>query len=544
MTQRIFAGLTVIALLLAVTGCPPAPEPQKPVDTTPNYDVTIGQLGEMYQHSAVPVRGFGIVAGLPGTGSSECPPELREVLRKTILANVKSDASINPDAFINGLDTAVVEIYGTIPPIASRGDRFDLKVVPFSSTQTTSLAGGTLYPCDLKDMRTLVRYDQFAPVLARGAGPIFIDNTEVNKTGAAYVLGGGGVTQGVRLAIGLKKPDFVTAAAVRNRINERFGPKVANAVSPGEIEFSIPERYINEKEKFLIMVNQLYMAEDFDLRTRRIDDLTAKLALGTDILTTEYALDAIGRPALDKLAPLLENEDPKIRFHAARCMLSIGDDRALPVLRAFINDGSSKFRLPAIDAVGFNAKRDHAIQALTDLLGDDDFKARFAAYEHLLRLQDISVSRTIVSDKFFIDQIARRGAPVIYVSRARAPKIVLFGAPIDCVKNLFIESDNRDIVLNAPPGGKYVNVMRKLPNQPRLMGPLIADFEISDIIRTLCENPSNNAVQLRKGLGASYSDVIALLEKMAKSKIVNANFIAGDSVSQFPFVQAQSPTDR
>jgi hypothetical protein len=268
------------------------------------------------------------------------------------------------------------------------------------------------------------------------------------------------------------------------------------------------------------------------------------LALGTDILTTEYALDAIGRPALDKLAPLLENEDPKIRFHAARCMLSIGDDRALPVLRAFINDGSSKFRLPAIDAVGFNAKRDHANQALTDLLGDDDFKARFAAYEHLLRLQDISVSRTIVSDKFFIDQIARRGAPVIYVSRARAPKIVLFGAPIDCVKNLFIESDNRDIVLNAPPGGKYVNVMRKLPNQPRLMGPLIADFEISDIIRTLCENPSNNAVQLRKGLGASYSDVIALLEKMAKSKIVNANFIAGDSVSQFPFVQAQSPTDR
>lgn len=545
MIQRLFAAPAILGLILTATGCGPPKEPAK-IEEPVNYDTTIGELGEMYQYSAVPVRGYGIVAGLPGTGSSECPPDLRAVLSTYILKNMGPDVAVNPDEFINSLDTAVVEIFGTIPSIATKGNRFDIQVVAFSSTQTTSLAGGTLYPAELKAMAGLVRYDQFAPILGKAAGPIFIDSTDpkASRT-SAYVLGGGAVTEGVRLAIGLNKPDYITAAAVRNRINERFGPKVAKAVSPGEIEFVIPERYIQEKEKFMVMLRQLYMAEDFDLRARRIDMLVEKLASGTDTLTAEYALDAIGRPALDKLAPLLESPDPKVRFHAARCMLSIGDDRALPVLQAFIEVQDSPYRLAAIDAVGYNAKRNHAIVTLGDLLADEDFKARFAAYEQLLRLQDISISRTLVADKFFIDQIARKGPPVIYVARSRAPRVVLFGAPITCEQDIFIESGSQDIVLNAPAGAKYVSVMRKLPNHPRLVGPLIADYDISDIIRALCENPAaQNSVQLRKGLGASYSDLADLLARMAEAGVVKATLIAGDMTAAGSFLQKTESNDR
>ncbi len=537
MVHRILAVLATSALLLTATSCAPEQQTVTP-DEPMSYDTTIGQLGQTYQFRAVHVRGYGLVAGLPGTGSSECPPDLRAILSKDILANIKGDVKIRPDDLINGLDTAVVEVFGTIPPVASKGDRFDLKVVAVATTQTTSLAGGTLYPTELKAVAGLVSYDQFAPVLGKATGPIFMDTTDPTapKT-TAYILGGGTATEGVRLAIGLNKPDFVTAAAVRNRINERFGAKTAKAISPGEIEFVIPDRYKEQKEKFLSMLNHLYMAEDFELRKRRIEMLVARLAAGTDMQSAEYALDAIGRPALDALAPLLDSTDEEVRFHAARCALSIGDDRALPPLRAFINDPASPYRLQAINAVGRNAKRDQAIIALGGLLSDNDFKVRFAAYERLLALQDVSVSRRLVGGKFFVDQIARKGPPVVYVSRSGVPRIVLFGAPILCQENIFLESDQRDIVLNAPAGAQHVAVMRKLPNRPRLVGPLEADYDVSDIIRTLCEDPATSNLQLRKGLGASYTDVTALLAKMVHADVVKAAFVAGDMTAAGAFLQ-------
>ncbi|MBE0534048.1 MAG: flagellar basal body P-ring protein FlgI [Phycisphaerae bacterium] len=536
MIQRIFSALAIFALLAAI-GCGPTTETPKVAEPV-NYDTTIGELGEMYQFAAVPVRGYGIVAGLPGTGSSECPPDLREILVKDIRTNLKGDVRIDADQFINGLDTAVVEIFGTIPPIASKGDRFDIKVIAFSGTQTTSLAGGTLYPTELKEISGLVRFDQYAPILGKAAGPIFIDNSnpQASRT-STYVLGGGVAVEGVRLAIGLNKADYITAAAVRNRINERFGPKTAKAASPSEIEFVVPRRYSGEKEKFLFMVKQLYMAEDFALRKQRIEMLAAKLASGADVLSAEYALDAIGRPALEALAPLLEAKDAKVRFHAARCMLSIGDDRALPALRAFVDDASSPYRLPAIGTIGFNAKRDRAIVILTGLLGDNDFKVRFAAYEQLLRLDDVSVSRTLVSDKFFIDQVAHKGPPVIYIAKSRIPRVVLFGAPIAVEPNIFLESEHGGIVVNAPAGAPYVSVMRRLPNRPRLVGPLSTDYNVSDLVRTLCEEPNNNSIQLRKGLGASYADIAGLLAKMVETDIVKATLIAGDLTTAGAFVQ-------
>lgn len=520
--------LLLLVLVFGMCGCAPQKqlEPEKPV----SLDVTVGQLGQLYQNSAVAVKGYGIVAGLGGTGSSECPPDLRIVLSKYIQQQMGSNGTINSNNFINSLDTAVVEVYGTIPAIASKGDRFDVTVAAFSRTQTTSLAGGTLYTTALKEMSGIVRFDQYSATLAKAQGPIFIDKIEgqtVNTNG--YVLGGGLVSQEVRLAIGLYEPSFLMSSSIRNRLNERFGRGTAKAISQNEIEFIIPPKYKAQKEKFLAMVQLLYLAEDYGTRKSRVQMLTDKLVTDDNKFISEYALEAIGRNTIDTMLPLLNSEDETVRFHAGRCMLSIGDDRAVSTLKNIANDKSSQLRVDAIKAIGLNAKRNIATSVLSRLPGDSDFDVKYAAYEQLVRLGDLSVSRTVIGGGFFVDQVNVKGPKIIYVSRSDVPRVVLFGAPIFCEDNIFAESTDRNIVINARPGEKYVSVMRKLPNKPRLVGPLLASYELSDIIQTLCEDADiEKKAKLRPGLGVSYSDMIALLEKMCRTGAVRAKFVAGD----------------
>lgn len=528
-------------LLLVVTfgmaGCAPVEkqaEPEKPA----SLDITVGQLGQLYQNSAAAVKGYGIVAGLAGTGSSECPPELRSALSKYIQQQMGPDAIINSDDFINSRDTAVVEVYGTIPAIASKGDRFDVTVVAFSRTQTTSLAGGTLYTTELKEMSRLVRFDQYSATLAKAQGPIFVDRIEgqtVNANG--YVLGGGLVTEEVRLAIGLFKPSYQMSSAIRNRINERFGPDTAKAISPNEIEFIIPLKYKMQKDKFLAMVQLLYLAEDYGIRKKRVEDIVGNLVKDDNKLISEYALEAIGRNAIDTMSPLLKSEDETVSFHAARCMLSIGDDQAVTTLKTIANDKSSQLRVDAIKAIGLNAKRNVATAMLSQLPGDSDFDVKYAAYEQLVRLGDISVSRNVIGGRFFVDQVNVKGPKTIYISRSVVPRVVIFGSPIFCEDNIFVESADKDIVINARPGEKFVSVMRKLPNRPRLVGPLLASYELSDIIQTLCEDTDiEKKPTLRPGLGVPYSDLIAMLEKMCRTGAVKAEFIAGDLTEASEFL--------
>ena len=541
--KRFLLAVFVIAVVFWIGGCEPALDKPGIVEPT-NLDTTVGQLGQLYQYSAVPVKGYGIVAGLAGTGSSECPPELRTALSKYILTHTGS-AAINPNKFINSLDTAVVEIYGTIPVVASRGGVFDVKVIPFSRTQTTSLAGGTLYTADLKEMARLVRFDMYSATLAKAHGPVFLDETSGGGRISGYVLGGGVVSESVRLAFGLYEPSYLAASAIRNRLNERFGPGTAKAISPNEIEFIIPARYREQKTKFLSMVRLLYLAENNILRDKRIKMLVEEMAVGENKLGSEYALEAIGRSSLEEIAALLESGDETVRFHAARCMLAIGDERGIGTLRDIARDRESSLRVAAVEAIGFNAKRNIASPILSRLLKEDDFAVKFAAYEQLLRLDDIAVSRKVVAKKFFIDEVSGKGAKIIYVSREEVPRIVIFGGPVNCEKGIYVESADRRVIVNAPSGAKHVSVMRTLANRPRPVGPLSSTYELTDVIRTLCENPTiKGRPQMRSGLGASYSDMVSVLSKMCSGGAIKAEYIAGDLTDAGSFVERVAGDDR
>ena len=508
---------------------------------------TIGSMAELYEFGSIPVKGWGIVAGLAGTGSGECPPALRNVLVKYIQQEVSDESKVDPDGFINSQDTAVVQIGGVIPPVASKGDRFDIEVVAFPGTQTTSLGGGRLYPAQLKAVSRLQRFDQYSRTLAAARGPVFIDKLDAGGSGkvSGLVLGGGTVAEDVQISLVLSEPSYLVASSVRNRLNWRFGPGTANAISPGEIRLQVPGKFKDAKDKFLAMVMALSLGQDEQSQQRRIEMLVERLSRGEDIAGSQIALTTIGKAAIEELAPLLEASDEEIRFNAAACMLGIGDYRPLPVLRRIVEDNSSPYRIAAIRTIGANARRNDAIPILNSVLANGNFDVRFAAYEQLRNLRDISVSQTPVAGDFLVDSVVCGGEKAIYVSRSGAGRIVLFGAPIYCKDNIFIESADKNIVVNAGRGDKFVSVMRKHPKSPRLFGPLRSSFKLADIIRTLGEViPVQDKPLMRPGLGVAYSDIAALLKQMVENGAVEAQFRAGPMAGAGPIVEKTSTNDR
>jgi len=533
MKNRHFA--VILGVLLAAGGCS---QQQQAVETpSASLDPTaqIGSLTRIYAADSIPVRGIGIVAGLAGTGSSECPASIRPVLEKYIWQQSPKEGAIDPRAFINSLDTAVVEVAGTVPFLAEDDKGFDVFVRPLAGTQTVSLDGGYLYTTELKEMSRLARveqFSQFANTIATAAGPVYSDKTNAGSASNWYVIGGGNSARKSFVKLVLNKPDFLTANAIRNRINERFGPKTCVPNSEAECTLYFPARYKNDKIRFIRMVNTIVMGTADSIRQAHIASAIQKFTQDADKNEAEVILEAIGKPALNDLEPLLSHSDADVRFHAARCMLNIGSRKSIQYLRSVVMDAGNPYRLQAIRCIGRSADDRDAKPLLMTALADENVDIRLAAYEMLVELDSPLISRKVIGGgNFSVDSIVCGGPKLVYVYQQDKPRIVLFGSPIECSRNLFVQSDDGSVTLNALPDDKHVSVSRKHPNRPRVIGPIKSSFELSLLLQTLGEMPEvSHRTGLRPGLALPYAEIVPLLNKMCAQKAAPASFIAGPSL--------------
>ncbi len=541
--------LLIFTVLLTVSGCAPQATQDIPAETVQPTS-KIGSLIRVTATDPIQVRGIGVVAGLPGTGSSECPANIRADLEKYIWQQVPDKKSVNPRAFIESLDTAVVEVIGSVPSLSSKNDSFNIMVRPLPGTQTTSLDGGYLYTTELKEISRLARVEQFTEYsqkLATGSGPIY-SNKMIKPSGENpwYVMGGGKSLQKSFVKLILNSPDYLTANAIRNRINERFGPKVCVPESPSACILYFPPRYTNEKNRFIEIIKSLILTDNDTLR----DDYTAsaveRLVKEADKNEAEIILEGIGKTAITKIEPLLRHPDEAVRFSAARTMLNIGSDKSTECLRGIAADMKSPYRLEAIKAIGLGSNLRDAKPLLMGAVAEEDIRVKLAAYEMLLHIESPIITRKVVGGgNFVIDSVVCGGPRIIYAYQQDSPRIVLFGSPIQCDKNLFMQSDDGTITLNALPTDKYVSVSRKHPGRPRVIGPLKSSFEVSLLLQTLGDMPEvSDKTGLRPGLAVPYSDILPLLKKMCAQNAIQAQFIAGPEVEMESGFQNSSPSDR
>jgi hypothetical protein len=524
---------------LAAFGCGgPGRQAAKNKSTADNNAIndTIGMYAEIFASDAIPISGYALVGGLNGTGSSECPAQIRTYLQKYILQRL-AGAKVNVDDLISSPDTAVVIVEGMIPPAASKNQRFDVRVTALPGTQTTSLEGGWLYGVDLFEARQI---GTGIKSLAAAEGPVFSDSTipgspQDPRTG--YVLGGGTVVEEYKVNLALRLPDYRIVSQIRNRINERFGYEIAVALAPGSIELRIPTKYLETKSRFIQLVRATYIVGSPELTDKRIMTHIEKLAGSKDKNASEIALEAIGNAAMPKLAALLNSSDPEVRLRAARCMFNLGDQRGRESLWGIATDKKSSYRLEAIDALVNTSAGQDVTSMLQSLLRDEDLSIRLIAYENLVRLKDVTVSRKLIANSFYLDQITQTGKPAILVSRRNQPRVALLGAPVYCRSNVFIETSDGTITINVPADEKYATIIRKHPRRPDTIIQLKSSLDLADVIETLCREPLTPTAQGGPGLGVPYSTLAGLLNKMVDSGAVQAEFYAGPLPKTLPNIK-------
>jgi hypothetical protein len=150
-----------------------------------------------------------------------------------------------------------------------------------------------------------------------------------------------------------------------------------------------------------------------------------------------------------------------------------------------------------------------------------------AAYEHLRRIDDPTIRREEIGRSFSLELVGATDRRVVFVSRSGDPRVVLFGAPLACRDNVFVESSDETIVVDARPGDAFINVMREHPTRPGVIGPVRAARQLSDVVRKVGGDPAATPAGQFTALGASYAEVIELLERIAAAGAVDAAFWPG-----------------
>jgi hypothetical protein len=529
-----------ISVLIFLSGCGDKPEidpkPDQSITEKINLDATIGAYGEIFASSDIFVEGYGIVAGLNGSGSSEVPPQLREYLIKYIQQMLGNANRFEAMQFLNSTDNAAVRIYGIIPSGAPKGSKFDVAVEALSSTQTTSLAGGSLYTSDLTSSSRLGVAG--AKKLGLAGGPIFIDwcGSEQPDTRKALVIGGGVAFETGRMYIELDNPNYRVAGYIRDRINERFGEKTANARSAGIITINPPSRYAGNNRRFAGMIAAIYLPETNESLQERINALSEALTT-QDTTNAEMGLEAIGRMSLKSLRPLLEDDREYVRLRAARCMLNIGYEKAISTLINIARDNDSQRRLEAIETISEAPVSDESVAPLRALLDDYDFNVRLAVYEILNSHGDISVSTQRTMAGFAVKKVVTKGEPAVYIYRKDKQHIVIFGNDISISTPLFVKDEHTDVTINSSTDDATVSIIRQNPFTPGILGPLTSKATLSDVIFKLTDNIGGRNKN-RAGMGLDYSGTASIIKELWNSGNLNAQLEIGPAAA----IEIQSST--
>ncbi len=136
--------------LLALVGCnPQTTRSQADDDSEPaHYSVeTINQWAVFDGVDSMAVYGVGLVTGLAGTGGDAPPGDERKVLEREL---GRMDG-VNAKEVLARRDVSMVLVSALLPPGAQKSDPIDVKITLPPGSKTTSLEGGYLMACDLRD---------------------------------------------------------------------------------------------------------------------------------------------------------------------------------------------------------------------------------------------------------------------------------------------------------------------------------------------------------------------------------------------------------
>lgn len=502
------------------------------------------------------LRGYGLVIGLGKNGGSDCPTTIRNYLVEFYQKELsptraaESKNRVSPKRLIDSPDTAVVAIYGNVPPGSNKGTRFDLTVEAIGN-QTRSLDGGNLLPCDLKVFDVSASGSRLVAgrTLARARGPLYMNPRE--SPGArdgesprrAYVLGGGRTIDERPVRLLLLDPSYSQAQRIERRLNERFGqqPPCAEAMSKGYLILHTPKAYGDRPGRFLELVPHVLMENAPAFVEHKLRELTEHVdASPASLHHLSLVWEALGRVAVAQTQPLYQRDDPALSFFSARAGLRLRDVSALPVIARIAQQVDHPYRLAAIRELGA-CKMPLAAGELTPLLNSDDDEIRIAAYQALthyhhpaVRSQRFSSATDPLRPNLTLDIVESTSHPLIYVRRSLEPRIAVFGAGIPVARPVFYNHPNDWVTVNALENSDTVTLFRRTRTTNRLSEQLRVAPRIVDIIRALAALPIPDRDGSYHGLGLEYSLIVDTLSALSRDHAIAARVVLEDALPPEP----------
>jgi hypothetical protein len=444
--------LCVVLAAAAVSGCV-TPWMKRPKDAAEESEARRIELKKFYESEQRPrlirevaprpamtlsrIENVGLVTSLPKTGGKVNSSSQRDKL----LDEMRRREVKNPNQILDDANTAMVVAQMVVPPVAQKGDRYDVIVKLSQHAEASDLQGGWLMRTNLMEMSLLggrVREGfDYATVEGALVTQAQIRGVQKPEDAVTGVVIGGGVLHKPR-TIGLRVDEefehAITMAAILPAINKRFtvfdGAKQVGAATPRRdnfVELEVPPRYRGDPYHFTQVVVNLGILEKPEQMRERMESCRLQLAEPTTARQAACQLEAIGKDGIPILLEALKSPSKEVRFYAAHSLGYLNDSRAVPVLVELAQTE------PAFRAMCFNAlrviDRFEARDAIEALLHYDDPEVRFGA---LLTLRDRDPGEAIVHGQKVGDvgrvlSIATQAKPMVIVSLTRAPEVIVFG---------------------------------------------------------------------------------------------------------------------
>ena len=555
--RRTWCWWTLLGLLLT-TGCSQSEwdkvfkkekdaQPEPSPRMVSKSQATVGTIGELVTIDGLrllQVRGFGLVVDLTNTGGGDAPEPVRQAIMKEIRRRQTTpEANVSPVDILKGRDIAIVEVSGLVPAAAEKGDTFDV-VVRALGTQTTSLAGGRLYLCDLKPFAETIQAVLDAKTVATAEGPLFISPIGLEKEiptkidlRKGLVLGGGKNTRPRTVRLVLNDPSPSNTRRIVDRLNGRYtkDDPLAKAKDAGSIELIIPPEWRERKRVFLEQVLHTTLNPAPGVLEKRAKDLVTEIEHpDAEFESIGCAWEAIGRTVLPIIREVYNSPLPAASYFAGRTGLRLGDNAGMEVVGRHALDPKSSYRQQAIEELGYATNIHGAGEYLRKLLDDTDTPTRIRAYECLRRRVNSAIeSKALYEDKLALDTVDSNGPYMVYVKRSLAPRIAIFGKEMRCRPPVMYPADRRDdrflhAQISAEADADNLTVFCKNKHNGMTSPPLTVSLNVVEMLRFLGGAPTRDPDGALEGLALPYDELVDILYTFCQAKSIPAEFQAED----------------
>ena len=563
------SSVLVAVIALGIGGCKsegpkaaPGTTPP-PMFKGPGYlHGTVGSLATLDGYGGMLVSQYSLVVDLDGTGSRQIPEELRQFLMSQLSKQGVGVAStgwghLSPERMLGSKSSAIVSVEGMIPPGAVKGQRFDLLVSAYPGTDTTSLANGRLWRCDLSPAG-LQMPGGFIKNEAQAKGPIYMsplqDTPTVNKSAIdlqrqALVIAGGRVTNDRQLRLVLNRPDYKVSRTIANRINEKYKfPRdrrpIAEAKTASYIQLNIPKRWAYNSQELLSLIMSTYLQVSPGFEAKKAAQLARVLERDpSQSDRVVLAWRGLGNLSLEVLRLLYEHEKPHVSHAAITAGAWLGDEKTSSYLLKMATDPDPDIRKFAAKNLSYLEDSIIGSVAMRKLLDDEDDDVRIEAYNGVAETGHMALDRMVIKNdfgetSFVIDRIKGVKRPLVFVTHEKGmPRIVLFGDQMKLSDTgigtvwenrlmLRADSANHVMVYYLMSEFEKEKIVRNSIDKEKVRERLeegkkySLDSKVAALAYFLGHKPSKEDSQA--GLGLNYSQVVDVLYELSKQGFIDA----------------------